>query len=97
MLTLSFLIIVLVVVLWIVTGLIAVLALGVLHRRTVPLNPAWARRLIWFRNVSLGLATVGMFATVPLGDLALTSTLAILVPVGWFAFSLAARLARRLA
>jgi hypothetical protein len=95
MLTLSFLIIALVIVLWFVVGLVAVLAVGVLRRRAVVLNAAWAPRLIGFRNVSLGLGVVGMIATVLAGNLALTSALAVLLPVGCLAFTLAARLARR--
>jgi hypothetical protein len=95
MLTLSFLIIALVVVLWFVIALVAVLAVGVLRRRAVVLNAAWAPRLIGFRNVTLGLGVLAMIATVLAGDLGLTSALAVLIPVGCFAFTLAARLARR--
>jgi hypothetical protein len=94
---LEFRVVLLVFSLWVLVMLTAVIAVIQVQRHHLRLDPHWARWLLWFRNISVAVITVWMFAAVYANNIILTTNLVILLPLGAFMLTLAARLMRRFA
>jgi hypothetical protein len=94
---LEFRVVLLVFSLWMLVVLAATIAVIQVQRHHLRLDPQWGRWLIWFRNLSVVVITVWMLAAVYANNIVLTTNLAILLPLGAFMLTLAARLVRRFA